>query len=399
MTLGEGDPFFYKTGFDPVVSSRPDSRKIGLLVEALNSDSPEAAHQTLGHRVVRIEDRDYSVNYVQSAELGWYLVDYLPVETILRPITMSGTLFYVTFALLLMMGVAAALLLYRYVRKPIQRLMHAVQRMHKGDLSVRLQSRTNDEFDFLFQRFNRMAERIQELVEDVYEEKIRAREATLKQLQAQINPHFLYNSLFFIINTAKMGDNDSVVTMAQSLAEYYRYTTRLEEQSVPLREELGLVRHYLNIQNLRMQRLYYEIDVPEAMLDLKIPRLMVQPIVENAIVHGIEHQPGECLILISGTSKDGRYRLVVEDNGAGMTEEAMKELRGKLALPMDRHMGTGVWNVHQRLQYAYGAEAGLLLEASPLGGMRMTLVWQEAERSGPKAIEGGDADGETADRG
>ncbi|UUZ86532.1 histidine kinase [Paenibacillus sp. P26] len=243
-----------------------------------------------------------------------------------------------------------------------------------------------------------MAEQIQELVEDVYEEKILRREATLKQLQAQINPHFLYNSLFFIINTAKMGDQESVVAMAQNLAEYYRYTTRLEEQNVPLREELRLVESYLTIQNLRLQRLYYEIDVPETMQELTMPRLLLQPIVENAIIHGIERVPGDGFILITGRMEEGQCLLTVEDNGAGLSEQGLQELRGKLRSPMDRGMGTGVWNVHQRLQYAFGDQAGLLLEPSPQGGLRVTLQWRPQEAK-PRHEEGGETNGGVADRG
>ncbi|TVY07960.1 sensor histidine kinase [Paenibacillus cremeus] len=396
---GKGDPFLYQAGMEPIMNGTSDSVKIHQLIGVLG---PEPL-LPIGHRVVVLGGRQYSVNFVQSGQLGWYLVDYLPVDAILKPITMSSLLFYVSFGLLLLLGLAMAYLLYRHVQYPIRKLLQGVQQMRKGDLSTRIHAYADNEFDFLFDRFNGMAEQIQELVEDVYEEKIRRREATLKQLQAQINPHFLYNSLFFIINTAKLGDQESVVAMAQNLAEYYRYTTRVEEQNVPLQEELQLVESYLAIHNLRLQRLYYDIEVPEAMQELTLPRLLLQPLVENAIVHGIEHIPGDGVIRIRGSMDGGRCRLTVEDNGTGLAQGALQELRDKLLQPMDSGMGCGVWNVHQRLQYAFGETAGLTLESSGLGGLRVTLEWNPEEGKERKALieaeEGGDdSDGGAADR-
>src|SRR5690606_39681649 len=124
-----------------------------------------------------------------------------------------------------------------------------------GYFSVRLNYSARNEFSLLFARFNIMAQRIQELIENVYEEKLRRREATLKQLQSQINPHFLYNCLFFIKNMARMKNEEAVVAMSLNLGEYFRYTTRLGNQTATLAEELSVIVNYLEIQNLRMRRI------------------------------------------------------------------------------------------------------------------------------------------------
>ncbi len=121
-----------------------------------------------------------------------------------------------------------------------------------------------------------MAEQIQELIEKVYKETLRSREATLKQLQSQINPHFLYNCLFYIKNMASLGEKEAVVAMSLNLGEYYRYTTRLENPMTTIREEMKLIQNYLEIQTMRMQRLGYEIAIPEDMMELEIPRLLIQ---------------------------------------------------------------------------------------------------------------------------
>lgn len=381
---GKGDPFFYRAGLPPLGSSTMNGAVMNGLIPIL--DKERLAER--GHFVCKLGGRQYYVFYVQSKQLDWYLVDYAPVENILLPITKTNALFYVTVGLLLALGFFSAYLLYRNVQKPIAKLMQGVQRIKKGDLSARIRFQPNNEFDFLIDRFNEMAEQMQDLVERVYAEKIRLNEATLKELQAQINPHFLYNSLFFIINTAMLGDTRSVVAMAQNLAEYYRYTTRMESQTAPLREELSLVENYLTIHNLRMQRLHYEINVPGGMMEVQVPRLLLQPLVENAIEHGVEKEPDDGLIVITGRRSDSSYEIVVEDNGAGVSDEELRELEKQLYRPMEASMGYGVWNVHHRLQYAFGEGAGLHLAQSALGGLKVTLTWKR-EDDDVKALDRG----------
>jgi two-component system sensor histidine kinase YesM len=308
------------------------------------------------------------------------LVDYVPLEMTLLPITKSRNFFYVSIGLLLMAGMAAAYLLYRHVQKPIAKLLQGVQQLKRGVYSARIEYRPNNEFDFLIRRFNEMAEEMQDLIEKVYAEQLRSREATLKQLQAQINPHFLYNCLYFISNMAMLEDKQSVVAMADNLGDYYRYTTRLEKMTVSVRDELQLITNYLTIQNLRMERVCYEIDIPESMLDLQIPKLLLQPLVENAVIHGLERKAGKGLIRITGESGGFGHRIVIEDNGAGMTKAQLDELRMTLDAPMGEEMGCGVWNVHQRLQHVFGASAGLVLQAADNGsGLKCIVEWKEPD--------------------
>lgn len=372
---GKGDPFFYHAGLPPIGSNTLNNEVISGLIPILGKEQ-------LGERgyfVSELSGRQYYVFYVQSKQLNWHLVDYVPVEKILLPITKTNSLFYVTVSLLLALSFLAAYLLYRNVQQPIGKLLQGVQQIKKGDLSARIHYKPNNEFDFLIYRFNEMAEQIQDLVERVYAEKIRLNEAKLKQLQAQINPHFLYNSLFFVINTAMLGDTRSVVAMTQNLAEYYRYSTRMENQLATLREEVKLVVNYLTIHNLRMQGLQYEINVPEEMMEFHVPRLLLQPIVENAVEHGVENQPENGLIVITGCRKGLFNEIIVEDNGIGISDEAIRELEKQLSQPMETDMGYGVWNVHQRLQYAFGEGAGLHLAPSALGGLKVTLTWKRGD--------------------
>ncbi|MGG1554825.1 sensor histidine kinase [Paenibacillus ferrarius] len=376
------DPFLFDGASAFIVNSTAETQIPAAIREGLRGINLAAS----GQIQMKLVDQQYLISYVKSDQLGWYLIDYVPVQKILSPITMSRNLFYISIGLLLGMSVLASFLLYRNVQIPLVKMIQSVQKVKRGDLSARISYQARNEFDFLIQRFNEMAEQIQVLVEDVYAEKIRSREATLKQLQSQIHPHFLYNSLFFIINSAEMEDKESVVAMAQNLAEYYRYTTRVENQVVRLRDELDMARHYLSIQTLRIHRLTYEINVPDTMLEERIPRLILQPLVENAIVHGIERSLGGDRITVTGEQDAEFNRLIVEDNGAGLTDDALEQLHKQLQTAMTDEIGCGTWNVHHRLVYQFGQGSGLHLERGASGGVRSVLTWRRDAQlqQGPK---------------
>lgn len=392
----QSDPFLYHPGFDPIGNSTSAKRTVREIADRLGRGTLPDTGQL---RMVA-DGQQVLVSYVKSRQLGWYLVDYVPEQRILSPIAKSRNLFYFSAALLLGMSVLASFLLYRNVQIPIKNIIRSLQRMKRGDLSARIRYRSKNEFQFLIQRFNEMAEQIQKLVEVVYAERISSREAALKQLQSQINPHFLYNSLFFMINSAKIEDSEAVIAMGENLAEYYRYSTRVENQTVRLGEELHLVENYLSIQNMRMHRLAYRITVPDSMLVEEVPRLILQPIVENAVIHGVEHREGGGTISVMGEQDAETNRLIVEDDGEGMAEIDLQNLRIKLMQPMSEEIGCGVWNVHHRLKFQFGERSGLTFGHSACGGLRVVLEWERKKgASEPEdGHEGGVRSGSTVDR-
>jgi two-component system sensor histidine kinase YesM len=197
----------------------------------------------------------------------------------------------------------------------------------------------------------------------------------IKQLQSQINPHFLYNCLFFINNMVRLGHDDAIVAMSHNLAEYFRYTTRTEKPLAAIRAEAKVVANYLTIQSLRMDRLQYRIDIPEQLMELEIPRLLIQPIVENSIVHGIENKRNSGTIQITGKEDHRFYYLLVEDDGMGMTTDSIAELMQKINLPLDDAMGCALWNIQQRLHIHFGEESGMRFYPSSIGGLTTEIYW------------------------
>ncbi|WP_233530942.1 sensor histidine kinase [Paenibacillus alkalitolerans] len=367
------EPFLYKSGMDPIVSYTADRTLVNKTSEVL--DSMNLAHT--GSSTITIDGEKYIVNYILSSSLGWYLIDIMPIQSIFTPIVTSRNLFYSSIALLMALSILATLLLYRNVQIPIHLLIRGVQRIRDGQYSTRINKKANNEFDFLISSFNQMAEKIEELIDKVYKETLRSKEATLKQLQSQINPHFLYNCMFYIKNMANLGDKEAVTAMALNLGEYYRYTTRSEKTTSTIREEVKLIRNYLNIQQLRIQRFRFEIDIPEEMMEIEIPRLLIQPIVENAVIHGVEPSLQFGVILIKGERGDGYYRIVVDDNGPGITEERLEQIKKQISIPLQEETGCGLWNIHQRLVHQYEGKSGLNFSKSPYDGFRVEVIWEE----------------------
>ncbi|WP_372632758.1 sensor histidine kinase [Cohnella sp.] len=368
------EPFLYFPGEEPIMGFDGDFATVKQTAAELEGQILQSEGS---FNVTLNGNGKYIVHYVRSASLGWYLVDVVPLESYFSPIHKSRNLFYSSVVLLMALSVLAALLLYRNVQRPISLLLRGVRHMKDGEFSYRLTKKPSNEFDFLFTSFNEMAQQIQELIDKVYKETLRSKEATLKQLQSQINPHFLYNCLFYIKSMANLGDKQAVVDMALNLGEYYRYTTRQESTMTTLGEELKLIENYLNIQSARLQRFQFEIEVPEPMRALEIPRLLLQPLVENAVIHGVESSVRSGIILVSGDQANGVNRIVVDDNGPEIEDEKLVKLQSDMSAPMDEHIGTGLWNIHQRLIYMYGGKSGLVLGKSPLGGFRVELIWED----------------------
>ncbi|MFB9330785.1 sensor histidine kinase [Paenibacillus aurantiacus] len=364
-----GNPILYHPDYEPITGTSYDRELLGQVVEKLHALRLAPS----GYTEIEINGKPYIVTYEKSKALGWYLVDYTPLGELLQPITDSRNLFYASTGLLLALSLLAAALLYRNVQMPVRELILSVRKLKRGDYSARVSAKTNNEFQYLFDQFNHMAEEIQRLIESVFSEKLRVREATLKQLQSQINPHFLYNSFAFIQSMAQLENKEAIIAVTQRLSKYYRYTTRVENQTGSLGEELDLIRNYLDIHAMKMHRLQYEIDMPDDMLSMTLPRLLLQPIVENAIVHGIERKPGPGMIRMTGSKQDGVTEIVVDDNGAGLDPDRLMQLAAKLRKSMDDDMGCGLWNIRQRLVHQFGSASDLCLEASPLGGLRVTI--------------------------
>lgn len=378
------NPFFYKEGHAIIASRSAEGPKIDRIIAELGD---RVNSRDSGYLIHSYSGKPYLITYYYSSLLEWHLVDSVPLDQITGPIRQQRILFGASSVILLLSGIAAASALYWNLHRPIFHLVRAVLRIKGGDYAYRLPKKSNNEFAFLMQNFNEMATQIQDLIENVLQSRILARDATLKQLQAQIHPHFLYNCLGFIINMTKMGKDRAVMDMAYHLADFYRYTTRMDNQGVSMGEELAFVRTHLEILQLRNETLTYSIELPEELAELRIPRLLIQPIVENAILHGLENVEYPGRVGISVCVKDGLLHLQVEDNGKGLQREQIDQLHRELLIPAGDYVGCGLWNVYQRLQGNFGPEAQITISSSRLGGLNVSLLWRLGARDEKKEEE------------
>ncbi|MFD0959704.1 sensor histidine kinase [Paenibacillus chungangensis] len=370
---GHGDPMLYSPQFGLISNHTIDASYASDVRAYLDSIDLEEGQSNLS---LQLSDQHYVATYQRLYGLDWYLVDSIPVDQMLSPVTKARHLFYTFTAALLLLSIAAANILYRQLQVPIRELIKNIQGIKRGNYASRIRMEGSGEFVFLFRRFNEMAEEIQTLLERVYEERIRSREALLKQLQSQINPHFLYNCLFFIKNQARLGEEEAVVAMALNLGEYFRYTTRLGKGTTKLQDELDVIVNYLEIQNLRTNRFSYRMDIPESMKGLEIPRLILQPVIENSVIHGIEPRDGHAHISIVGEQDAPVCRIIVSDDGVGIGERELQELQTRLdSADNPDNVSFGLWNVNQRIKLMFGGESGLSVARNPDGGTVVTLTF------------------------
>lgn len=368
--------FFVNSEQELVIDHGKDSEQAAEIAHLLFSHFT----QSEGSTVLTAEDKSYMVNFIKSKHLGWYLVNYLPLDETLKPIKKTQTIFYISCIMLFITGTIIAAYFYRKVQIPIITLLKAVRTLKHGSFSHRIHRTSKNEFDLLYANFNEMAAQIEDLIEKVYKEQIISREAMVKQLQSQINPHFLYNCLYFIDNMTRLGNEEAVSAMTQNLAQYFRYTTRIDKPLTTINNELTVVENYLQIQCLRMNRLTYEIQLEKSLGSVQVPKLLIQPLVENAVVHGIENKQNACFIRIAVKEKNNFIYISVEDDGAGMTQKQLLRIQQRIKLPPDETVGCALWNIHQRLLIHYGESAELRLSSSRLGGVHAQLIWPKQEK-------------------
>lgn len=339
--------------------------------------------------VIEIGNIEYLVQSMQSPSIGGTLFSYIELDEFLNPLQKVNWLVNSSLFFLLVTGITISFMFYKQFRIPLAYLVRKIEYLGRGDYGSRATLKTNTEFDYLFDRFNEMASRTQALIENVYEEKVRTRELEYKHLQSQINPHFLYNCLFYIVSMANKSPG-AVISMAKNLSDFYRYITRKAGETTTLAEEIRLIESYLQVQALRNTRLSYSIDIPTAMHGLPVPSLLLQPIVENAVVHGIEQKQEAGNIRIRGSVSGSKYVIYIDDDGVGLREEEMKSLNNYVHAKYQstEEIGCGLRNVHHRLTNRYGNHSGLSFSSNEWGGFRVILQITVKEDSNERIIGG-----------
>ena len=259
--------------------------------------------------------------------------------------------------------------------RPIQVLAQAAGRISEGDLDARADVDSRDEIAVLADRFNDMAGNIQTLVVKVREDEQKMRKADLRLLQEQINPHFLYNTLDNIVWLIEGNEPDEAVEMVVTLSEFFRLVLSKGKEFITIRQEEQHISSYLQIQGKRYHDILdYHIYIDPEIYEYQIPKLTMQPLVENALYHGIKYKRSRGMIEITGTKEGENLYLTVADDGVGMDEDELKKLEKEISRPCkETESGFGLANVNERIRMYFGSEYGMKIWSEKGSGTRITI--------------------------
>lgn len=316
------------------------------------------------------------LTYQTLANHSWNLMAVIPVISYQHALLELKRYFAIIFGIAAIVSAVISVLNTLTFSRPVKRLLQAMQDFGEGDFNVISNVTSSDEIGLLSQNFNRMVYNINDLIDKVYAETMLKQEAELKSLRMQINPHFLYNTLETINWLSREKGVDEVGEMAKSLGDMMYYTINGSDFT-SVKDEVINIRNYLMIQGIRYgDRISFDVDIPEQLYAYKLPKLILQPLIENAIIHGLENREEGGRIIVHGMIKNKMLQLSVADNGVGMSQEKIRTI-----LSQDSNDSIGIRNVNQRLQLYFGTERGLKIQSIENVGTEVLLAIPVGDKS------------------
>lgn len=271
----------------------------------------------------------------------------------------------IMIAALIIIVMVITVLIVSGILRPLKELYHATEKMAGGDFNARTCIDTHDEIAVLSKGFNNMAENIQTLFGKIKEDERKLRRVDLRLLQEQINPHFLYNILDTIVWLIEGNETEKAVDMVVTLSDFFRLVLSKGKEFISIKEEEQHISSYLKIQEMRYHDiLEYDIQIDQVLYGYQILKLTLQPIVENALYHGIKYKRAKGYIHINGEKEGNIIRLVVRDNGVGMDEDELEQIREEISRPcQETEKGFGLANVNERIRMYFGPEYGMIIHS------------------------------------
>jgi two-component system sensor histidine kinase YesM len=334
------------------------------------------------YKTIKHAGKSYLVLSKPSVYTDMNYVIITTEDYILQNLPFFQKMLYVWIPLLVALLLSFYLLfLQRIMFKPLVDLIRGMRKLGQGQLDIRLPTDQSSEFAFMSGTFNQMAEQMEKLKIDVYEEQLRVQKAEYKHLQIQINPHFYMNCLNIIYNLAALKDFKSVQKLSLHLADYFRFLMQSHRSVVRLEDEISHIEHYLEIQKLRyVSKLTYEIHMQPQHLNCELSPLMIQPFVENSVIHGYNRrvQDGTVFRIIIHSEDDtempDRYiQLIIEDNGSGFPPDILRDLESNVYMRETNEQHLGIWNILRRFKLLYGDEGGITFHNAKGSGAVVTI--------------------------
>jgi two-component system, sensor histidine kinase YesM len=358
----------YSTGkYKPATLFRSD------IIKKMDDDS--------GSFWTKIAGKRYMINYKKSHTSNWNIISMISADNIfdasvkIKRITIIISIFAFLLTAFISFGFASK------ITSPIMKLSQTMDKVRNGNLDIRIKSDRKDELGNIYAIFNTLLDEINSLIKTKYLYQLKQRESELNLLHAQINPHFLYNTLDTIRAMADYHKMDDVAQMVNLLADMFRYSVRNINELVTVKQEFNYIRDYLTILRIRFNnRIVFQINVDENIMNYKIPRLILQPIIENAVLHGLQEKKEKGYLKIQAILNNSTLEFCITDNGIGIDQMTLD----KLALDLNKscledlknmnHRSIGLANIQNRLTILYGPNEYIRIKSEKNHGTEVTLT-------------------------
>lgn len=345
----------------------------GILYEKIIGDSGEDADESTG----------LFVSYLTQKNTGWKIAAYITLDELYQDANTLRRNIIALCIIVTMVLIALTLFIAIDIVKPINKLVNGMKNVQAGGNNVQIQIDRGDELGFLNKAFNEMSSEIHHLVNWVYREQLTRKEAELKALQSQINPHFLFNTLEAINWMAQLNKVPEISNTVSDLSDLMEASIGRDDRLISIKEEFTYADKYISLQKRRFgDRIELIKNIEPEVNNIKIPRLLVQPLIENAVYHGIECTRGKGVINLNAIKQGDNILIEVIDNGAGMEREDLEQLNERLSMDSDTYFKTlgskknrsiGIENVNRRIKLFYGENFGLVID-SELGKYTKAVV-------------------------
>ncbi|ANS73395.1 histidine kinase [Paenibacillus yonginensis] len=352
-------------------------------------DAPKLPAMTDSQDVVVQQDKQKLTVASSLPFSDWAVASVTPNQDLNVEMVQMQRYLLIVITILIIVSALIASMVSRTISQPLIRLIREMKQVEIGNFRGEVNVTSYMEINSLVASFNRMVHRIEELIERVKISSVSEKNAELHALQSQVNPHFLYNTLDMIYWMLDEKGQDNLGEVVLSLSHMFRYSSQWQAGAkVTLREELEQIQHYLTIIKMRLEgRLQVEVQIEDNLMDIRLPKMTLQPVIENAVKHGLEalDRPGR--LLVHSREQGDTLEIIIQDNGNGMEQPVLGRLKQSLNGGQELETGAksggiGLINLHRRLQYMYGPEAGLEIESSPGQGTTVIIKLPQLEEGG-----------------
>ncbi|MFS0856386.1 sensor histidine kinase [Paenibacillus taichungensis] len=356
-----------------VLISSSDEPVSAAQLQKVSPESPESM------QVTRFQSDSYLYYSLYDPDHSFTLTASIPNDVLQAPLEQYNLWLWTLTLISIVIIMIFSFSIYRSIHKPLSVLIRGFRMAEQGQTSIHIPQSRRDEFGYLYSRFNHMIERLHILIDENYVARIRTSEAELKHLQSQIQPHFLYNSLFSIKQMAEVENVELIQEFTDYLGQYFRYMSRDSHSEVSLGEEVDHALVYASIQKIRFgSRVQLQLEeLSREYRDIAIPRVIIQPIVENVFEHALAKRSQGGILKLSYQVEHDKLSIRIEDDGDQLTDEVLSSLQESFQESANQRHGneeiTGLMNVNQRLRIKFGAGYGLCAQRSELGGLCMIL--------------------------